>query len=216
MTIAALLLAPTAFAETVDCDSVSVGSYSMLTYKIPATFPNPSKTEYKSLEIEPASFKGCGYEVTSDTRVISIKADSRQGLFKLLGMDKMKEPFFAIPFVGFSGYKYPSLKMDFYSYNVWFTYAPGSGQIDTFDYDAETRAVNQTLKSASAGYKVDGGPLTPFYYEGVITKAKLPTTTKTIDFYAMRGTYSNGYDRILIDLSNNSVTLWKKYDFPKS
>jgi hypothetical protein len=211
-----LALSATGAAQTVDCSTVQVSSFGLLQYKIPGTFPTPPKDVYKSLEVEPVNFNECGYTVTSDTKKIVIKAGSLTELYKLLGMNEMKDPRFAVAFVGFSGYKYPTLREGFYSYSVWFTYNPLTGEIGTFDQSAESRATIATMKSATAGYKVNGGPITPFYYDGVVTKAKLPVDTKTIDLYAIRGSYNNGFDRILFDLENATVTLWTKHEFPKS
>lgn len=213
---ALLAFSATSGAQTVDCSTVRVGFTGLFQYKIPGTFPNPSKDIYKSLDIEPTNFNECGYTVTSDSSKIVIKASSLTELFKLLGQNMSRDPYFAIPFVGFSGYKYPAIREGFYSYSVWFTYNPRTGEIGTFDSNAQSRADIAILKSAAAGYKVNGGPITPFFYEGVVTKAKLPVDTKTIDLYAIRGSYSDGFDRVLIDLENFTMTLWKKHEFPKS
>lgn len=208
-----LALVSTAAAQTVDCSTVEIGSFLSFSYKETAVFPNPSKSVNKSLARENIDFNTCGYRVLGDQNKIIIKASSMQSLLKLIGQEESKSV--SLSMIGLSGYKYPSIREGFYSYNVWVDIEPATRKVDTFRLE-DSLAELALFKDAAIGYKIDDGPMTPFFYEGKVMPFVYPAGTKVIDFYALRGSYSNGYDRFQLDLSNNIITLWKKYDFPKN
>lgn len=211
LTSAIFVVTSAAFAQSVDCSTVKVGSFLILEYKETATFPNPSKSIYKSLDGEPINFNSCGLSVSGDTKKIVIKASSMADLLKFTGMEKLGR--FAVGMVGFSGYKYPSIREGFYSYSVYVNLDPVKREVDTLN-TSESSAVLSVMKDATIGYKIDNGPITPFYYEGKLTPFKFSESTKVIDFYALRRNYNNGYDRISFDIPNNTITLWTEHEFP--
>ena len=205
-----------ATAQDIDCSTVRLNLPESLSYKIPGTFPNPSKDEYKLLAIEKIDFKQCGIDIVSDGKGNTVvNAGSRENLIKLLNKEDSDSKNFAMSMVGFSGYKYPTIREGFYSYTVWFVYSFDSGEVRNLETD-ETKLSATLLKDATIGYKVNDGPLTPFFYEGKIIPATIPINSKTIDVFAIRKSYSNGVDRIRIDLEKGSYQIWKKHPFPSN
>ena len=139
----------------------------------------------------------------------TITAKSFADLVKLTNQSGSNRFYFDL--VGISGYKYPSLKQDFFSYGLFLTLDPSTRKVGI-----STVGQKSLFRDASIGYKMDNGPMVPFHYEGVITPFTYPATTKQLDFYTLRKYYSDGYDRVLFDFSNNTITLWKKFEFPSN
>lgn len=212
--LALLSVASVAAAQTVDCSTVKLTSLRSLSYKTPGVFPNPPKEELKLLSLDKVDFNACGMKIISDGQgYISVNLGSKANMLKVINSDTMDNSL-SVAIVGISGYKYPTLRQDFYSYSVWFDYDTSTGVLKTFDTDSARVAVS-TLRDASVGYKVDNGPMTPFYYDGKIIPAKLPTNITILDIYALRSSYQDGFDRVRFNIPAGSYEMWKTYPFPR-
>jgi hypothetical protein len=213
--LAFLTLATAAVAQTLDCSTINLGQLGRLSYTVLEVPPNLSKRESYSLERTIIDFEDCGVKIIADGEGYAsvFIADKRQ-FYKLISIPNATiKNRVSFPMVGVNVYEYPSTKEVLYSRNAWLVLFADTGNLGTFSLP-ETASDLEFLKEATISYKVDGGPLTPFFHEGKVIRATLPTNIKTLDIYASRSDYDKGFDRVRIDFENSSYELWKKYPFP--
>lgn len=209
-----LAAASLAGAQVVDCPTLKMGSYIRLSYKEKATFPDVPKATDKFLKFDNVDIDQCGYTITGDTNKVYIKANSVSELLKLVAVENTS--WFAIPMLKSSGYKYPSIREGFYLYPLYVVLNTKDNSVSNLKADNDYIA-ESTFRDSVIGYKLNNGALKPYYYDGKVIPFTIPPETSTLDFYAKKGdTVNDGWDRILFNFKDNSITLWYNYPFPQN
>jgi len=217
MLLGLLLVSGVASAQqsgNIDCSTVRVGLMSLLQYTVKADFPNPSRDEFKSLDTENVDFNQCGVSITSKGGVTVIKAASIKELLKLVGSPKVENTKFTFAARSISGYKYPALKQDFYYYPFNISVNPDTFEVSTPSGVESYDIAKSLFKSNTVGYKVNGGKIQPYFFDGNITPFKFDAATTNLDFYTKKERYDDGIGRISFDFPNSTITVWKNFDFP--
>lgn len=215
MALLALVLTGTvAGAQNIDCSTVQLDSIDSLWYDGPGNFPNTKENVYISLDIDKIDFNQCGLTVSSDgIGNWTVNAGSREKLASFLKAKNSDESYFHVLMVGDTGYQYPTLKQGYYFHSVSFMFDLDSNEVynPQSDEDLFSQAF---LNDATIGYKVNDGPITPYFYKGEIIPATLPVNTKTIDIFSIRKGRPIGSDHVRIDLEKGSYQVWKEFAFP--
>lgn len=211
-------LASAGAAQSIDCSTFEVNSHALLRYKQVGPSPSTGKEVVVNLTTTPINLSACGYKIFSDGKMFKYTAPSQEALFKLVNFSSFQngktvrsELNFA--FVGKSGFTDPYDLSSSYIETVWFNYNPVTGEVGTMDRFQTNYTSMKLLKDATAVYKVDGGPTKFFYYKGVINRDPI-IGAKIVDFYVDRKGYEDGFDRLRIDNSTHTITIWQKHAFP--
>lgn len=193
----------------VNCEKVEVGSFINFRYETTATFPNPPKSEYFSLSNDKFNFSACGLSVNGDANKVVIKANDFSTLMKYTKSISTKDPYTYVGLIVASGYKYPSIKEGFYAYSL---------PININYLSREVGTISEYLgffNDGAIGYRLDNGPLVPYYYQGKITPFTYPSGTKILNFYVMPSILATRtIERFEVNLADNQITMWYKHDFP--
>ncbi|WP_189066910.1 hypothetical protein [Deinococcus seoulensis] len=204
-----LAFATSAAGQTAKCSTLDIGSFLFLSFDTVATFPNPSESITRSFSQESFNFNQCGYSISSDKNKLSIKAKSLNDLFRLVNSRSPGYKIFSFAAASISGYKYPSIKEGFFYYPV------------NINIDTTTRRVTGEDKSSgflddtSIGYKINGGPLKPFYYEGRFQPFSYPSGIQNLNFYILPSDFStDSVQRIQVDFLNSAISIWNMHSFP--
>lgn len=211
LTTLTVLSLSAAGAQTVDCATVQLPLIDTLLYTVPDTFPNPSKRELKFLGSETVQFSACGMTITSDTKgnyaVTTGGAQKLQALFT--GSDGTA--LFPAIFASRDTYKNLATKEGPYSQKAWLAFDFKTRLLSSI---VSTPEELEGLQLVSAGYTFDGGPLTPFFYEGKIQPVTVPTGTRVVDVYVLRRGVSGGFDRLQLNLAAGAYRVWQTHPFP--
>lgn len=214
--------ATTASGQEIDCKTVSINMES-ISYKVKSVFPNPvdkSIHTTKPMETDKQTdFTSCGFIVTADADKVIIRAANNKTLMSLLY--EGEPSIISIPY-GYTGADYGQRGI---LYQLYLEYADGKFYIDANGMDSslsytesvKRETIYRHFNDAVIGYKVDGGPLTPMFYNSIVSSGPIVTDDVVVDFYIMKAKYKtqSSPTRLNFDFTTSTLTMYKDYPFPQ-
>lgn len=203
-----------ASAEDINCSTVKLNQWQV-TYIKPAVFPTPSQTvKQHSRDNRPFSdFSACGFTLSSDANSFTIKAISKERLSEVLSLNIDKR------ILAYNANSYTLDGVGSFTFYVGFNilsntlFTDASAIIRDEKYGKSQAYI--PFKDNTVAYKVNGGPLTPLFFDGEETLSPSFSDTDVLDVYIAEKIRYSSVPRFTLNLKENSATFWFKSTFPK-